>query len=276
MMIARPILFSASMIRALLDGRKTQTRRTLKTQPLDILPMPKAPGREWVVLEQREPESRGKVIRCRFGLPGDLLWVREAWRVSRKNDGNAPRDLNYERGMTIMYADGGSRAHNGQHEYENDFTYPGLPLPDWAGRYRHARFMPRWASRLTLRITEVRVQRLQDISDADAIAEGITMPEPEREERDLSLCAQCGGTLLINRVHPVSGGMMFDSDCTDCSTARDRYRHLWNFINGRDAWGANPFVWCLTFEVIRANVDEVMRRQATVAHAAKQLKQVPA
>src|SRR6185295_6837292 len=69
----------APMIKALLAGTKTQTRRALKRQPIDIIPMPKAPSREWVILEQREPEPKGKVIRCRLGAPGDVLWVRETF-----------------------------------------------------------------------------------------------------------------------------------------------------------------------------------------------------
>lgn len=242
-MSARPILFSAPMIRALLDGRKSETRRALKTQPLDILPMPKAPGREWVILEQREPESRGKVIRCRFGVPGDYLWVRETHAIVG----------NVDPGWVLYRASG----------YESECRRYGFdgPPPESEITWKPSIHMPRWASRLTLRITEIRVQRLQEISEEDAIAEGVTMPESEREERDFSLCSQCGGTLLVNRVNPSSGGMMFDSDCRDCETARDRYRHLWNYINGPDGWTTNPWCWALTFSVIQANVDEVLRRK---------------
>jgi hypothetical protein len=87
------------------------------------------------------------------------------------------------------------------------------------------------------------------------------MPESEREERDESLCDQCGGTLLVNRLGG-NGGVMFDCDCNDCDTARKRYRHLWNYINGPDAWKQNPFCWCLTFTVERRNVDDVLREAA--------------
>ena len=110
--VSRPILFSGPMIRALLDGRKSQTRRALKHQPIDIIPMPQKPDREWVILEQRESEPKGRLVRCRFGVPGDQLWVRETWRVSKKHDTVAPRDLPHARGMTVMFSAGGSRAHD--------------------------------------------------------------------------------------------------------------------------------------------------------------------
>lgn len=168
----------------------------------------------------------------------ELRWVREPWRASSAHDDLKPSEIPVGDGINY-YADG-----------EGYLT----------GRYRHARFMPRWASRLTLRITDVRVERLQEISEPDALAEGVTMPELEREEFDASLCARCGGTLLYMSV--ANGGAHFDTDCTDCSTARDRYRHLWNFINGADSWAANPWVWVLCFDVIKANVDQVLREAA--------------
>jgi hypothetical protein len=210
-MIARPILFSAPMIRALLAGTKTQTRRALKCQPIDIIPMPKAPDREWVILEQREPEPKGKVVRCRFGAPGDVLWCRETWA----RNANQLSDT-YIETSTVYRADGEQRA------LDN-----GLELP-----WRPSIHMPRWASRLTLRITDVRVQRLQEISEADAMAEGIQKIGTRWEAN--GICAT-----------PVS--------------ACDAYRALWEYINGAGSWAANPWVWCVSFSVEKRNVDDVLR-----------------
>lgn len=221
--VSRPLLFSASMVRALLAGTKTQTRRALKYQPIDIMPMPEQLGRQWVTLDQREPEAKGKVVRCRFGLPGDLLWVRETWRVSNKNDGLAPRDLPHARGMTVMFAAGGSRAHDDTGQYVNDDAYP-ESLPDWAGKLRPSIHMPRWASRITLRITDVRVERLQEITEADAIAEGIRRAGRRWEAKEIC-------------VTPIS--------------ASDAYRGLWEYINGPGSWAANPWVWAVAFERVK-------------------------
>lgn len=242
-MIARPLLFSAPMVRALLTG-KSQTRRVAKLPHMNPLGQwePSIIGGRGVYDRHGQPSPEdaclwhtrtGDVLVCSHGRAGDVLWVRETHYVwSAGNRDGSGRRIDY-------------RA-----------TEPEAPCT-WTPSIH----MPRWASRLTLRITNVRVERLQDISEADAIAEGITMPESEREDRDESLCAQCGGTLLVNRVHP-GGGMMFDCDCHDCDTAQKRYRHLWNYINGRDAWAANPWCWALTFSVEKRNVDDVLREVA--------------
>lgn len=223
-MKARPILFSAEMVRALLDGRKTQTRRALKSQPLDILPMEgdKA-GREWIILEEREPQPKGKVIRCRFGVRGDLLWVRETYREHDSTDQN---------GRTVEY-----RADRPEYVKRNDDPS--------AINWRPSIHMPRWASRLTLRITNIRVERLQDISEEDAIAEGV-----EFETADPPF-------YYVPGVWPHSITAVEIED-----GAVRSYGKLWNHINGAGAWEANPWVWAITFDVIKANVDQVLREVA--------------
>lgn len=131
MSTSRPILFSAPMVRAILDGTKTQTRRALKgAQPAD-------PVDRWL--------AAGQVLRCPYGALGDTLWVRETWR----GDPVEYRADTHSHGP----ADGSRDAES----------------VNW----RPSIFMPRWASRLTLRITEVRVERLQEISEDDAAAEGV-------------------------------------------------------------------------------------------------------
>jgi hypothetical protein len=210
----RPILFSAEMVRALLEGRKTQTRRALTRQFLDVLPLTDKSG--WIGLIERETaetQSKGEAFRCKFGVPGDELWVKETWRVSNRWDAIKPSALPFSGGMTIMYAAGGSRAHDANHVYVNDDSYPET-LPTWAAKTRVSIHMPRAASRIQLRITEVRCERLQEISEADATAEGV---EP----------AQC------------------------CHAHYHGYRLLWEKINGAGSWEMNPFVWAISFERVR-------------------------
>lgn len=153
----RPILFSAEMVRAILEGRKTMTRRALKWQPLDIIPCPryqieldngdiKSCVVAWVALTTTEPEPHGKMIRCRYGQPGDRLWVRETF--SYTGDGDTITNQ-------ILYRSDGE-------QIDRD--------PIW----RPSIHMPRWASRITLEIVNVKVERLQDISEADAQKEGMS------------------------------------------------------------------------------------------------------
>ncbi|MGL6205723.1 MAG: hypothetical protein ACRC2X_15525, partial [Giesbergeria sp.] len=134
----RPILFSAPMVRAILSGRKTQTRRVVNARHLLQIDTSKLPGRvSWT-----KPDP--------YGRPGDRLYVRETWRASSAHNSLAPREIPVGDGI----------------EYAAD------PERILTGKTRTAIHMPRWASRITLEVTGVRVERLKDICDADAIAEG--------------------------------------------------------------------------------------------------------
>ena len=155
-----PIIFSAPMIRAILAGRKSQTRRVLKPQPQVPFkngqwyrPFPNKPA-EWHYI------GRDHLIYSYYTSryqPGDRLWVREAWQAFAAYDNLSPKDIPV--GSDILYLA----------DREDS---------PWDARRRHARFMCRWMSRLTLTVTEVRVQRLQDISEEDSIAEGIDDRDP--------------------------------------------------------------------------------------------------
>ena len=230
-MAERPILFSAPMVSAILDGRKTVTRRVLKP-----VPFPDGYYQGEVCLDRSgayaqfsvEAVGGGAFLteehQCPYGDPRDRLWVREAWRVPDSLDGYSGFDI-AERCIEAGYrkpwapirfeADGALNSAKDWHEFG---ATPGESTP---GRYRHARFMPRWASRITLEVTGVRVERLRDISEADAVAEGI-----EQSPRT-------GGWLPGN-----------------CAEPEWAFRELWEQINGVGSWDANPWVWVVEFRRI--------------------------
>ncbi len=216
-MTSRPILFSAPMIRALLDGRKTQTRRIVKPQPefvqTDRLGSVATIGRFTGMAE----------VLCPYGQPRDSLWVREAWGMTYV-------DLVAPDRPFIVGGTWGSPARPGRPPcvvFKADGAMPD-DSPSETARWTPSIHMPRWASRLTLRITDVRVQRLQEISEADARAEGAPL------ELRLLDSVRLGATASH------TGG----------------FERLWESIHGPGSWAANPWVWALTFDVIRANVDE--------------------
>lgn len=223
-MTERPIIFSGDMVRAILDGRKTQTRRVLGFQPLEIL-TPRnrtkrsldqvtrmwSGTRTWFALTERGQTvegNRGTAFRCKYGEVGDRLWVRETMRGEY-----SPARNRY----CVAYQAGGQTAWgNADAEWcgaQDWYTIAGTSQQ--ATRWKPSIHMPRWASRLMLKITDVQVQRVQDISRLDADAEGFE-PTP---------------SLPID--------------------PRDWFRSRWDEINAKRGfgWNANPWVWAITFQV---------------------------
>lgn len=218
----RLILFSAPMVRAILAGRKTQTRRIMKSQPYTLrtegFGYPTKQG-GFVSLQ-----SEHCLNECHFGKKGDRLWVRESFLIDWVGFDRGPlprtepifdwRDNAYYR------ADG-----------ECCEQIPECCCAEYAGKtpWRNSLFMPRWASRITLEITEVRVQRLQDISEEDAKAEG------------------------IERVGERFKGYMrlVDGREYDPALAVTSFSQLWETIHGDGAWQSNPWVWAITFKVVK-------------------------
>lgn len=178
----RPILFSGPMVRAILDGRKTQTRRPVASlrHPYGHLLGPQGVAKEFI--------AKTEAIRCPIGQPGDRLWVRETWAPHADIPGSA-----------IYRCDRGG-------DYQDTVT------PNF--RWRPSIHMPRWASRITLEITRVWVERVQDITDEDAFKEGA----------------------------PTMTGCLDDS-CV--MSFRQGFYDLWQSIYG--TWDANPFVWAVEF-----------------------------
>lgn len=196
-MTDRPIIFSAPMVRALLDGTKTQTRRAV------------SPKRQ---------------TSCPYGLPGDRLWVREACMLTT----NRP---------PLYRAD-----------VKADLS--------WQPVWKPSLHMPRWASRLTLIVTDVRAERLQDISEEDARAEGATM----RPKCNGHMGHRDGWSMDWSEIGKPSRfadrGVLRERDISLCDP-QAAFASYWNSINGPDAWDDNPWVWAVSFEVQQRNIDEV-------------------
>lgn len=227
-----PITFSGSMVRAILreietpGTGKTQTRRTMKNiKPVDngTFHIHGAGGGAFGITEERIPEVGPDYVRIQ---PGDRLYVREHWWTEARWDAVAPHDL--PKAAPI---------------------YPQTePEPGCAGRFRQAMHMPKWASRITLIVTDVRVERLQDCSDADAIAEGI-----ERKPYGHWKCygdtpAPFGGaapSVLAHGIGRVSADPIHS------------YATLWDSINGPGAWAANPWVAAYSFRPVIGNIDQI-------------------
>ena len=214
-MIDRPILFTGPLVRPTLDGLKTMTRRAIRSQPDRIVTdwTDDAEPGEVVIYRgwpHRLTESRGRnkaaageltpiKIHCPYGVPGDTLRVKEGWSVPAMFDALKPSEIDPRAAGTVRYEADGHRA----------------------GRYRSARFMPRWASRITLEVTGVRVERLQEITEEDAVAEGVFNDRRILEGIDL-------------------GGW----------TARERFQRMWNDLNTKRgySWESNPWVWVVGFK----------------------------
>ncbi|WP_104097578.1 hypothetical protein [Stutzerimonas kunmingensis] len=208
----RPILFNGAMVRAILDGSKTVMRRAVikSSQPETIFPSDFSATEAMVELNSTRFGTTWWKS-CPYGKPGDRLWVREAWAADRQVDSVSPSELS--QGEPISYlADDAMRS-------------TGCAMIA-RGKGRPSIHMPRWASRILLEITDVRVERLQAITEAQAKAEGVLSCE-----RDI------------------------DPDGNDYSPY-ELFSALWVSINGHESWHANPWVWVVEFkrvEVQHAN-----------------------
>lgn len=240
-----PIIFSGPMVRAILEGRKTQTRRVLKTQPLEILD--KSRGQKlvnvtrkmnghttWFGLVKRDP-NQGVAFWCSHGEVGDRLWGREAFSAYAPEG----QQGNWRTGENVTY------------------VYRATDEDADISRWYSPIHLPRNASRITLEITDIRVQRIQEISEADAIAEGL-----------LSQVGDGGGAgpgFKWKGIGYHGAGFSKDGDRTfhfqngdgrcACKVGGDTpaqcaYREAWDSINAKRgySWESNPWVFAITFK----------------------------
>lgn len=203
----RPILFSGPMVRAILEGRKTQTRRVVKPS--------------WIAAAQSAGESDGPetvnkywVDICPYGAAGDMLWVKETWGLC------SPHDPTYWRAGSIR----GIPESELREQFLVEHRQNWITHPDSA-YWRPSIHMPRWASRITLEITGVRVERLQDMHESDAESEGV----------------EIRNGWCLGAVHPIKSHQKI------FATQIQAFQSIWQSINGRGSWDANPWVWVIEF-----------------------------
>lgn len=234
---AKPIVFDAESVRAILKGAKTQTRRVVTPQPVgdDVRILDAA--YDWAEsvdgfvggLTAGDHGYETTSLRCPFGWTDGLLWVKESYRLPDSLDGKtfaAIGEMALDAGYTRPWV---------PVCYEADGRRDNWDRSSWGepGRIRNSRFMPRLVSRLTLHLTEVRVERVQDISEEDAIDEGVLMLPPTHEYMAAKVAASKGGT-----GRPPLGEM-----------PSEKFRRRWDDLNKARGfpWADSPWVWALTF-----------------------------
>jgi hypothetical protein len=247
-MADRGITFSAAMVRALLDGSKTQTRRLLNPQPSDYRCASNPPaignvkkhakpyfdryhkGPFWCWWDEYDRQGPDW-IRVPHAI-GDRLYVLEHWKTGVGNDGVAPRDLDPLTSIRFL---------------ADDSEAGKYPITAPLGRHRQAMHMPRWASRLWLSVTDVRVQRLQDISEADAAAEGVALNEREIEANEALMARD-----LLPHIKAIS-------DKKYPLTAKTKFAVLWNRLHETEGtrWEDNPYIYAVNFDVVLGNIDQI-------------------
>ena len=217
----RPILFSEPMVRAILEGRKTQTRRIVQVQPpsgkYQLTTLADSTARKdkkhigahhWAIVKDLNiVEDHGEYFRCPYGYAGDHLWVRETWRA-------VERDSDLTDG--ILFASGGHFQPIPETQQAAELWMEAYGNGKHGESWRPSIFMPRWASRITLEITGVRVERLNTITIEDIIAEGLSSHLREHDA---------------------------------CCELKDQFAALWDSINSKRAsWKSNPWVWVIEFK----------------------------
>lgn len=216
----RGMIFNGEMVRAILDGRKTQTRRIMAPQPADDIERGIFPNPEVIGWKSSRRHKHGSTTAhfCHYGKPGDRIWVRETFQGPLFDydlmDSYCKDPTLFEKPEFCVY------------------KADGVPAPEFYDAddelhccWRPSIHMPRWASRILLEITDVRVERLNAISEEDARAEGIIDGG----------CLNCGEPEPCGCVNP-------EPDATDA------FAYLWQSIYGQENWNANPWVWVIEFE----------------------------
>lgn len=222
----RPILMTPENAQKCRDGRKTMTRRLNGLDEINENP------ESWdctlldigdAIFLQRPRIPQGhRQIKCPYGTVGDRLWVREAWRMSGEYADVSTTKIQPEDAWL----------------YVDHLRYRGENHSEGVDKWRSSMMMPRWACRTWLEITDIRVERLQEITEEDAKAEGAAF-----------VCELCGQDL--DTVHGAE--VHWACDDPDCERAsyREGFRRLWESINGPGSWDLNPWVWVIGFQKVR-------------------------
>jgi hypothetical protein len=236
----KPILFSGPMVRAILDGRKTMTRRTVKPQP----PAGSKVWRgqdglwRWATNQSDTPIAWDGtpdtgLIPCPYGPVGRRLWVKETW---------SPDHRAFYPHFPVVY-----RVDNPIHdsEIEGGKVYSPEAKEWFQFRWRPSIHMPRWASRITLEVTGVRCERVQEISEEDAECEGC----PECPDCQGVNWSRWGRGARDDALSNAAGGMPWSTCFGACEgkSAKEWFAELWQSINGPGSWEANPWVWVVEF-----------------------------
>lgn len=222
---ARPILFNTEMVQALLDGRKTMTRRVIKKLPNHWKESGVNMYGEFLFYPDNEFELENfePTFKCPYGEIGDLLYVRETY---------LPR-----RDLTETDTDSRKRRYCYYKATTPGAAFDKNHFHDYSNRWKPSVHMPRWASRLTLEITNVKVERLLDITEEDARLEGVKQLTNEPTYKN------------------------YIKEDTPCGTAKGSFKSLWQSINGKEGLESNPWVWVVEFKVIKQNVDEYLTKE---------------
>ena len=216
----RPIIFNTEMVKAILDGRKTQTRRILKVPKNGRIKPGTVVHSNGVIsiCFDQSGCAEWKMLKCPHGKIGEHLWVRETWATEKYCDNKKPSELH---GIETIW-------------FLSDGDYNGIGTHT-QGKTRPSIFMPRWASRINLEITDIRVERVQDISRDDCIEEGVPQTyggfkglAPEWASKDKN-----------------DASYFYDN-----RTSRENFYLLWNSINAKGgySWESNPHVWVIKFK----------------------------
>jgi hypothetical protein len=196
--IEHPIPFSGAMVKTLLAGEKTMTRRTIKPQPENVPIIGKDGGNIW--------HDKGGAFKCRYGATGDILWVREAYTTT---------------------------AHGVKYRADGEIS---------AVKWKPPMFMPRHVCRLLLKVVDIKVERLRDITYKDILKEGVRIPVNSNRKAMFEIGCKFSPLSFLENYDKK---MPYQEACLHA-----RWESLWKTINGEKSWNENPFLWCITFENI--------------------------
>lgn len=234
----RGILMSAPMVCATLARQKTQTRRVI-------------PDDWWICLDPDDEQERANALKmCPHGVVGDRLWVRETWRTLERESDGVDGILYRADEAFIPIANTRAAAEAWVAANRRD------------GKWRPSIFMPRWASRITLEITEVRIEKVQDISSEDVLAEGVRIPFGERTLADGTTKRE-PYLRITGKYRPHEYSKLHPHKWAESEWLRVHFASLWDSINGKHApWEDNDWVWVVSFAVVESATSSLERTVA--------------